>query len=53
MTACWSGIAGDAGRVIGVDTFGASAPGPELYEHYGLTAKNVGQAVRESLAAVG
>jgi transketolase len=53
VTACWSGIAGDAGRVIGVDTFGASAPGPELYEHYGLTAKNVSQAVRESLAAVG
>jgi len=52
VTACWTGIAGDAGRVIGVDTFGASAPGPELYEHYGLTAENVGQAVRESLAAV-
>ncbi|MEJ2383382.1 MAG: transketolase [Xanthomonadales bacterium] len=52
VTACWAGIAGAAGRVIGVDTFGASAPGPELYEHYGLTSANVSQAVRDSLSAV-
>jgi transketolase len=52
VTACWAGIAGDAGRVIGVDTFGASAPGPELYEYFGLTVKNVSQAVREVLAAL-
>jgi transketolase len=51
VTACWAGIAGEAGRVIGVDTFGASAPGPELYEHYGLTVENVSRAVRDSLAA--
>jgi transketolase len=52
VTACWAGIAGEAGRVIGVDTFGASAPGPELYEHYGLTVENVSRAVRDSLAAL-
>jgi transketolase len=51
VTACWAGIAGPTGRVLGVDRFGASAPGPELYEHYGLTVESVSQAVRESLAA--
>jgi len=52
VTACWAGIAGEAGCVIGVDTFGASAPGPELYEYFGLTARNVSQAVRDTLAAL-
>ena len=51
VTACWAGIAGDAGRVLGVDRFGASAPGPQLFEHYGLTVDTVSQAVRDVLAA--
>jgi len=52
VTAGWAGIAGDAGRVLGVDRFGASAPGPELFEHYGLTVENVSRAVMDSLAAI-
>jgi transketolase len=28
-----------ADAVIGIDTFGASAPGPELMEQYGITAE--------------
>jgi transketolase len=51
VSACWSAFVGDCGRVIGVDRFGASAPGKELFEHYGLTVENVSQAVRDSLAA--
>ncbi len=51
VTACWSSIAGDNGRVIGIDRFGASAPASELFKHYGLTVENVSQAVRDSLAA--
>jgi transketolase len=27
--------------VIGVDTFGASAPGPVVMQHYGFTQENV------------
>ena len=50
VTAGWHGIAGDGGRVIGVDGFGASAPAPVLFEHYGLTSANVSQAVRDCLA---
>jgi len=52
VSSCWAGLVGDCGRVVGVDRFGASAPAGELFEHYGLTVENVGQAVRDSLAAV-
>ena len=31
--------------VIGIDTFGASAPGGQLFEHYGLTVEKVIGAV--------
>jgi transketolase len=51
VTACWASIAGDKGRIIGVDRFGASAPAKELFKLYGLTVENVNQAVRDSLAA--
>ncbi|NCF61886.1 MAG: transketolase, partial [Gammaproteobacteria bacterium] len=34
-TAGWASFVGDAGRVIGVDTFGASAPAVVLFEQYG------------------
>ena len=50
VTAGWHEFAGDRGRVIGVDRFGASAPAGELFEHYGLTVENVSQSVREVIA---
>jgi len=51
VSAGWASFAGDKGRIIGVDRFGASAPANELFKHYGLTVENVSQAVRDSLAA--
>ncbi len=44
-TGLWRGWVGDRGEVVGMDTFGESAPAPELYEHFGLTAKAVADAV--------
>jgi transketolase len=32
--------------VVGLDAFGASAPGPELARHLGLTEGHVAAAVR-------
>lgn len=32
---------GQKGISIGIDTFGASAPGPLLYEKYGITVENL------------
>jgi transketolase len=40
-TAFWRGLAGDKGDVIGVDRFGASAPGKVVMEKYGFTVENV------------
>ncbi len=36
--------------VVGIDTFGESAPGPALFEHFGFTAENVAATVRQVLA---
>jgi len=37
----WSRWAGDEGVVIGVDRFGASAPGQEVLDHLGFTPEHV------------
>ncbi len=34
----WERYTGRSGLNIGIDTFGASAPAPELFAHFGLTA---------------
>ena len=48
----WHRWVGDAGRVVGLDRFGASAPAPDLYQHFGITADAVADAARASLAEV-
>jgi transketolase len=40
-TAFWRGLAGDMGEVIGVDKFGASAPGNVVMDKYGFNVNNV------------
>ena len=40
-----------ADRSVGVDRFGASAPGAEVLERYGITAAAAAQAVRDVLGA--
>jgi len=37
----WHRWVGDAGDVIGMETFGASGPQKALYEHFGFTPENV------------
>jgi transketolase len=37
----WHRWAGDEGVVIGVERFGASAPGQDVFDHLGFTADNV------------
>ena len=41
VTLPWRGICGDRGTVIGIDTFGESAPAAELFPLFGLTVENV------------
>ncbi len=46
----WERWVGTQGAVIGVETFGASAPYKTLYEKFGLTVENVVQTARRLLA---
>jgi transketolase len=45
----WHRYVGDRGDVLGVDRFGASAPGSEMLERYGFTADNVCARARKLL----
>jgi transketolase len=50
VTENWWRYAGPAGRVIGIDRFGESAPAGELFEHFGFTVDNVVAVAKEVLA---
>jgi transketolase len=45
----WREWVGDAGSVVGVTRFGASAPWQEIYRHYGLTPEAVVERARDVL----
>ncbi|MFE1750930.1 transketolase [Streptomyces anandii] len=47
----WYRYAGDAGRVVSLEHFGASADAATLFAEYGFTPENVAAAARASLAA--
>jgi transketolase len=50
VTFGWSRWVGEAGISIGIDSFGASAPGKTVLEKLGLTAENIVVAVEKLLA---
>ena len=41
----WERYIGTDGIFIGMNGFGASAPAPELYKHFGITAENIVESV--------
>ena len=45
----WEHYTGLKGKIIGMEGFGASAPGPVLYEKFGFTAENIVTAAKELL----
>jgi transketolase len=45
----WRKYVGLDGKIIGVDTFGISAPFPKLFEHFGFTVKNIIETVQSRL----
>ncbi|MEU5665471.1 transketolase [Streptomyces longwoodensis] len=47
----WYRYVGDAGRIVSLEHFGASADAKTLFAEYGFTPENVAAAARESLAA--
>jgi transketolase len=46
----WRRYTGRSGAVIGIASFGESAPGPALMQHFGFTADAVMAAVRSRVA---
>jgi transketolase len=46
----WRKYVGRTGEVIGMSTFGESAPAGELFKHFGFTAGHVAEAVKSVLA---
>jgi transketolase len=45
----WRKYVGRDGAVVGIASFGESAPAPALYAHFGITAERVADAVRQAL----
>jgi transketolase len=45
----WRKYVGLEGAVVGLDRYGESAPGGELFRHFGFTAQNVAAAVQATL----
>lgn len=45
----WYKYAGDKGEIIGMNTFGASAPAAELFKLFGFTVENVVEKAKKSL----
>ena len=49
VTDSWWKYAGTAGKVVGLDRFGESAPAPKLFKEFGFTPENVAAAVESIL----
>jgi len=47
----WRRYVGLQGQIVGIDTFGASAPAQELFKHFGFTPDHVTQAIDRALTA--
>ncbi|MFF1697389.1 transketolase [Streptomyces sp. NPDC058257] len=47
----WHRFVGDAGRIVSLEHFGASADGKVLFREFGFTADHVASAARESIDA--
>ncbi len=49
----WRDIVGDAGKIISIDHYGASASGALLFQEFGFSGETVAAAAKESLQGAG
>jgi transketolase len=47
----WRDLVGDAGRIISINHYGASASGSKLFEEFGFSGETVAGAAKDSLEA--
>lgn len=45
----WERYAGDGGKIIAMQGWGASAPADRLYAHFGLTGESIAKAAKETI----
>jgi transketolase len=45
----WREVVGDHGRIVSIETYGASADFSRIYEEYGITGEAVANAARDSI----
>jgi transketolase len=50
VTGCWYKYVGLNGNVVGIDSFGESAPANHVFEHFGFTVDNVANTIKDLLA---
>ena len=50
VTDFWRKYVGLEGAVVGIDTYGESAPAGDLYRHFNITAEHVAAAVKQILS---
>jgi transketolase len=43
----WDRFVGEQGAIIGMNTFGASAPAKDVFAYFGFTPENVAKTARE------
>ncbi len=49
ITMGWEKYVGECGRIIGMNSFGTSAPADAIFKHFGFTVENVIKTVKEIL----
>ena len=49
-TQSWWRYVGSPGRVMGIESFGASGKGPDLFKHFGITSAAVKALVEQLLS---
>ena len=49
VTSCWLKYVGLEGAVVGIDSFGESAPAEVAFEHFGFTVANIVASVESLL----
>jgi len=48
----WRKYVGRSGAVVGMSTFGESAPAKDLYAHFGITSAHVAQTCRDVIRRI-
>ena len=49
---CWGRYLGTNGKFVGMNTFGASVPSNDLFDHFGIVAEKAKAAAKEVITCI-